>query len=56
MFGTAYMAARYLKETLKVTGKVYLIGGAGLEEELKLQGLKYTGPGVSPFLIMPIAY
>ena len=47
VFGTAYMAALYVKEHLKVKGKVYLLGGAGLEEEFTLHGLSYIGPGVS---------
>ena len=41
------MAALYVKEHLKVKGKVYLLGGAGLEEEFTLHGLSYIGPGVS---------
>ncbi|XP_071809627.1 glycerol-3-phosphate phosphatase-like isoform X1 [Asterias amurensis] len=48
IFCTAYAAAHYLKETLKFEGKVYLIGESGLEEELKLHNISYTGPGPDP--------
>ncbi|XP_072034114.1 glycerol-3-phosphate phosphatase-like [Amphiura filiformis] len=48
VFGTAYMAALYVKEHLNIQGKVYLMGGAGLEEEFQLHGLSYIGPGPDP--------
>ena len=48
----AYVAAHYLKHSLKLQGKVYLVGMAGFGKELQLQGITYTGPGVRspPFL------
>ncbi|XP_038053689.1 glycerol-3-phosphate phosphatase-like isoform X2 [Patiria miniata] len=48
IFCTSFAAAHYLKEKLKFQGKVYLIGEAGLEEELTEYGISYTGPGPDP--------
>ena len=46
IFCTAYIAAHYLKHSLKLQGKVYLIGMPGFGDELRLQGIPYIGPGV----------
>ncbi|XP_071956690.1 glycerol-3-phosphate phosphatase-like [Antedon mediterranea] len=45
IFGTAYVAGLYLKHKLKFSGKIYLIGGSGLAEELTIQGIPFIGPG-----------
>jgi ribonucleotide monophosphatase NagD (HAD superfamily) len=50
VFCTSYVAAHYLKHSLKLQGKVYLLGMPGFAHELDLQGIHYTGPGVSPVL------
>ncbi|XP_077995078.1 glycerol-3-phosphate phosphatase-like [Glandiceps talaboti] len=42
---TASAAASYLKHTVKLQGKVYLIGMEGMAEELDLVGIPYTGTG-----------
>ena len=47
IFGTAYTAALYLKYKLNFSGKVYLMGAKGMEEEMELHGIEYTGTGVS---------
>ena len=41
-----YVASHYLRNSLKLEGKVYLVGMAGFGRELELQGISYTGPGV----------
>ena len=46
VFCTSYVAAHYLKNSLRLQGKVYLIGMSGFAHELGLQGLPFTGPGV----------
>ncbi|XP_071479244.1 glycerol-3-phosphate phosphatase-like [Diadema antillarum] len=45
IFGTAYIAALYLKYKMNFSGKVYLMGSKGMEEEMKLHGIAYTGTG-----------
>ncbi|XP_070560766.1 glycerol-3-phosphate phosphatase-like [Ptychodera flava] len=45
---TAFAAAAYLKYGLKYEGKVYLMGSAGMEEELELMGYQHTGTGPDP--------
>ena len=46
VFCTASVAAVYLRDILKLEGKVYLLGGVGMEEELQKAGLEVTGHGV----------
>ena len=46
MVTSTYVAAHYLKHTLKVTGKVFLVGNQGLLEEMSLQGIEIFGTGV----------
>ena len=43
---TSSVAAVYLRDILKLKGKVYLLGMEGMEEELQKAGLEYTGHGV----------
>lgn len=50
VFCTSYVAAHYLKHSLKLQGKVYLLGMPGFAHELDLQGIHYTGPGEDPVL------
>nr|XP_054761692.1 glycerol-3-phosphate phosphatase-like [Lytechinus pictus] len=45
IFGTAYCAALYLKYKLNFSGKVYLMGMTGLEEEMKEHGIEFIGTG-----------
>jgi len=47
---TSFVAAHYLKHTLKVTGKVFLVGHQGFLEEMSLQGFDIIGTGVSWFM------
>jgi phosphoglycolate phosphatase len=48
VFCVAYVAAHYLRHTLQLPGKVYLLGMPGFGRELQLQGIPYTGPGEDP--------
>ena len=53
VFCTASVAAVYLRDILKLEGKVYLLGGVGMEEELQKAGLEFTGHGVgSPWCVV----
>ncbi|KAM3859783.1 glycerol-3-phosphate phosphatase [Diretmus argenteus] len=45
VFGTAYCSAAYLKSVCKLEGKVYLIGGDALRQELEAVGIQQTGVG-----------
>ena len=49
IFGSAYASAVYLSTVLKFPKdkKVFVIGEAGLEEELKAEGINYCGGSVS---------
>eukprot|EP00127_Corallochytrium_limacisporum_P002551 Clim_evm108s128 gene=Clim_evmTU108s128 len=44
IFGSAYAAAYYLAETIKFKKKIYLLGSAGLIEELDELNVKHTDP------------
>ena len=46
VFCTASVAAVYLREILKLEGKVYLLGERGMQEELQKAGLEFIGHGV----------
>lgn len=46
IFCTASVAATYLRDILKLEGKVYLLGMKGMEEELQKAGLEFIGQGV----------
>lgn len=48
VFGTAYCSAMFLKSTCKLKGKVYLIGGNALTEELLNVGIEQVGAGPDP--------
>ncbi|XP_043930078.1 glycerol-3-phosphate phosphatase [Protopterus annectens] len=49
VFGTAHCTALYLKQVACFNGgKVYLIGGKALSEELDKVGISYVGPGPDP--------
>lgn len=45
VFGTAYCSAAYLKTVCKLDGKVYLIGGTAMRDELEAVGIQQTGLG-----------
>lgn len=45
IFGTAYCCAMYLKTVSRLQGKVYLIGGTAMKEELEAVGIQQTGLG-----------
>lgn len=45
VFGTAYCSAMYLKTVCKLQGKVYLIGGNALKQELEAVGIQQVGVG-----------
>ena len=47
IFGTARVAAVYLKHVLKCDKKTYLIGSQGIAEELHNVGIESTPVGVS---------
>ena len=42
----AYVVAHYLRHSLRLQGKVYLVGMPGFGNELELQGIPFIGPGV----------
>lgn len=46
IFCTASVAATYLRDILKLEGKVYLLGMEGTQEELQKAGLEFIGHGV----------
>ncbi|XP_075421806.1 glycerol-3-phosphate phosphatase [Ascaphus truei] len=48
VFGTAYCTAIYLRDTARLSGKVYLIGGRALSEELGAAGILHLGSGPDP--------
>ena len=56
IFSTAYVAALYLKHTMNLTGKVYLIGTTSFEEELRSNGIETVGVGVSLILESLLVY
>ena len=45
IFGNGYSAAVFLKDILKISGKVYLVGGSGMKWELDQVGLESVGIG-----------
>eukprot|EP00112_Aurelia_sp_Birch-Aquarium-sp1_P016746 Seg382.9 transcript_id=Seg382.9/GoldUCD/mRNA.D3Y31 product="Glycerol-3-phosphate phosphatase" protein_id=Seg382.9/GoldUCD/D3Y31 len=48
VFGTARVAAVYLKHVLKCDKKAFLVGGIGIAEELKNVGIQHTPMGPCP--------
>ena len=44
--GSSYVTAKYIKDTLNYSGKVYMIGSPGLQQELEAVGMKPIGLGV----------
>ncbi|KAM4631777.1 glycerol-3-phosphate phosphatase [Discoglossus pictus] len=48
VFGTAYCTALYLRDTARLRGKVYLLGGRALSEELGAAGIPHLGQGPDP--------
>ncbi|XP_029432135.1 glycerol-3-phosphate phosphatase [Rhinatrema bivittatum] len=50
VFGTAYCTALYLRKVAQLQGKVYLIGGQALSQELQEAGIAHLGPGPDPVL------
>lgn len=51
IYGSAYASAVYISSVLKIPKekKVYVIGMAGIEEELREEGIPYLGGTVSKF-------
>ena len=47
IFGTARVAAVYLKHVLKLEKKVFIVGGEGIAEEIRNVGLEHLPIGVS---------
>ncbi|KAM4698155.1 glycerol-3-phosphate phosphatase [Rhinophrynus dorsalis] len=45
VFGTAYCTAIYLRDTVQLKGKVYLVGGRALSQELGDAGIPHLGHG-----------
>lgn len=45
VFGTAYCCAMFLKRSCGLEGKVYLIGGGAMRQELEAVGIQQTGVG-----------
>ncbi|XP_072171904.1 glycerol-3-phosphate phosphatase-like [Diadema setosum] len=50
IFSAGYATAIYLKDVLKLQGKVYLVGSDGLEAELQACGVPCIGVGPDPYL------
>ncbi|XP_030067964.1 glycerol-3-phosphate phosphatase [Microcaecilia unicolor] len=48
VFGTAYCTALYLRKVAGLRGKVYLIGGQALSQELQAAGIPHLGSGPDP--------
>ncbi|KAM5153092.1 glycerol-3-phosphate phosphatase [Mantella aurantiaca] len=48
VFGTAYCTALYLRDMARLRGKVYLIGGGALSQELEAAGIPHLGHGPDP--------
>ncbi|KAM9304799.1 glycerol-3-phosphate phosphatase [Gastrophryne carolinensis] len=48
VFGTAYCTALYLRDTARLRGKVYLLGGQALSQELDEAGIPHLGCGPEP--------
>ncbi|XP_045196986.1 uncharacterized protein LOC123551838 [Mercenaria mercenaria] len=48
IFGNAHIAAVFLKDILRVNGKVYLVGGSGLKWELDQLDVDSVGFGLDP--------
>ncbi|XP_063790614.1 glycerol-3-phosphate phosphatase [Pseudophryne corroboree] len=48
VFGTAYCTAIYLRDMARLQGKVYLIGGGALSQELTAAGIPHLGSGPDP--------
>ncbi|KAM8961785.1 glycerol-3-phosphate phosphatase [Pelodytes ibericus] len=48
VFGTAYCTAVYLRDMAQLKGKVYLIGGTALSQELGSAGIPHLGNGPDP--------
>ncbi|PIO24272.1 Glycerol-3-phosphate phosphatase [Aquarana catesbeiana] len=48
VFGTAYCTALYLRDTARLRGKVFLIGGGALSQELEAAGIPHLGQGADP--------
>ncbi|KAF6021030.1 PGP [Bugula neritina] len=46
---TAWLTAAYFKDVLNHKGKIYLLGGEGLEKEFQMKGLDYIGPGEASY-------
>ena len=41
IIGSAHVLAQYIKHKLKLQGKVYLVGGKGVQDELDAAGIPY---------------
>lgn len=48
LLGTAYLAAMYLKNIVKLEKKVYMVGSPGMAEEFNDAGIQYIGLGPQP--------
>uniref|UniRef100_H3AG72 Phosphoglycolate phosphatase n=1 Tax=Latimeria chalumnae TaxID=7897 RepID=H3AG72_LATCH len=48
VFATAYCTAQFLKRRARLRGKVYLVGGRALGEELAREGIAHLGAGADP--------
>ncbi|KPP72278.1 hypothetical protein Z043_108726 [Scleropages formosus] len=48
VFGTAFCSAAFLKSEAKLEGKVYLIGSAAMQQELRSVGIEQVGVGPDP--------
>lgn len=42
IFNSGYVGAYYLKHLVKFSGRVYLLGGSGLQQEMELLDLPYS--------------
>ena len=55
IYGSAFASAVYISSVIKMPKdkKVYVIGMAGLEEELEEEGIAHIGGTVSPATVFP---
>ena len=56
IYGSAFASAVYISSVIKMPKdkKVYVIGMAGLEEELDEEGIAHIGGTVSPATVFPL--
>ena len=52
IIGSGYVAAQYVKNQLHYSGKVFVIGSKGIQQELAEAGMECIGVGVCSYSII----